>query len=111
MTEPFDEAMELGIEVDVLGGVVRELSVMVTVMVVDDVLAEVDVGYGPADAVGVAAPEIPPVEGSMALKSTLLNLMAGPKHCLLKACPLVHSFCGELTKSDLAKLWPISKCS
>lgn len=82
-------------------------NVRVTVLVAGKVLVRAEVGYGP-DVVAAAASSVPAVPSSMGPESTLLNFMAGPKHCLLKACPLVHSFFGEETKSDFTKLCYVS---
>lgn len=57
-----------------------------------DVLVGSAVGYGPACVTIGASSFSPATERSPANGAVLLNFMAGPKQCLLKACPLVHSF-------------------
>ena len=84
-----------------------DLSLTVTVFVaglVDVFLVCSAVGYGLAGVTIGTAPFFPSVDRSVSIGATLLNFMAGPKHCLLKACPLVHSVFGDCTKSVFAKL-------
>ena len=73
-----------------------DLSLMVTVFVAGlvDVVIGFAVGYGPAGVTFGSAP-FALVERSVSIGATLLNFMAGRKHSLLKACPLVHSFLGD----------------
>ena len=74
-----------------------DLILMVTVFVAGlvDVLVGSAVGYGPVGVTIVAASFALTVETSPTIGATLLNFMAAPKHCLLNACPLVHSFFGD----------------
>lgn len=104
--EAYGQAMKVGTAPATRDLPATDLSLMVTVFVAGlvDVFVGSSVGYGPAGVTIGSVAFAPALERSISIGATLLNFVAGPKHCLLKACPLVHSFFGEVTRSDFAKL-------
>lgn len=94
VSEVYGQAMNVGTAAATRDSPTTDLSLMVTVFVAGlvDVFVGSAVGYEPAGVIIGSAPFALAVMRSTSIGATLLNFMAGPKHCLLKACPLVHSF-------------------